>query len=373
MRLLKGCFTLLVVLACSSEAGPSTTGTIRVTVNTVGQRPDPDGYNAIVDESVTRTLTVNGDTVFGDLDAGPHSVQLTGISTNCTPDWYAPQIVEVKPGETVDVAFTIRCAVPLSRRIIFSSTRDNVYRNIYSMATDGTDVRLLATDADQPKVSPGGTRIVFQRHAGGTAELWVMNADGGGQVNLTNSPNFETNPAWSPDGTKLVFIRWGQEREVVVASADGRRDSVLYSSTLQLWAPAWSPDGGSIAFDQADEIRLLNLESGAVRVVVKDMHSPAWTPAGDRITAARVLPGRPADSSKELISILPDGSDPLVVVTRDEGSFYPAWSPDGTQLIFLGWVPGGFLHIFTVSAAGTGLTDLTTGSGFNDFFPGWSP
>ena len=331
-----------------------------------------------MDESVSQTITVNGDTVFAGLGPGSHSVRLTGISTNCTPDWYTPQTAEVEPGETVEVAFTISCAVPLSRRIVFSSTRDNVYRNVYSMATDGTDVRLLATGADQPELSRSGTRIVFKRSAGSagagsTAGLWVMNADGSGQTDLTESPNFEEQPAWSPDGTKLVFIRWGQRRELVIASADGRRDTVVYSSTLQLGEPAWSPDGEHIAFTQSDEMRLVNLASGTVTVVAKDMHSPAWTPAGDRITAAGVLPGRPADTSKELINILPDGSEPLLVFTRDQGAFYPAWSPDGTQLVFQGWVAGGFLHIFTVSAAGTDLTDLTPGLGFNDFSPSWSP
>lgn len=368
------CLVLLAVVACSSEPGPVPTGTIRISVTTAGQRLDPDGYRAIVDDTITGALATTDATEFTGLAAGSHAIRLADIAPNCTPDWYAPQPVDLEAGGAVDVAFTVMCAVPLTGRIVFSSQRDNGYRNVYSMAANGSDVKRLTTFAsigdDQPQLSPGGTRIVFMRYEGapGTGpipDLWIMNADGSGQSNLTNSPGvLEEQPHWSPDGTKLVFIRWGQERELVIASADGRRDSVVYSSTLPLGGPAWSPDGAYIAFTQSDEIRLLSLATGAVRVVVKDMLTPTWTPLGDRITAA---------SADRLVNILPDGTDPQVLLAGVSGAITPAWSRDGTRLAFLGWGPGGLLHIFTASGAGADLTDLSTGSDYSDFSPSWSP
>ena len=48
-------------------------------------------------------------------------------------------------------------------------------------------------------------RIVFSSYRDGNAEIYVMDADGGNQENLTNHPASDTQPDWSPDGTKIAF------------------------------------------------------------------------------------------------------------------------------------------------------------------------
>jgi hypothetical protein len=68
-------------------------------------------------------------------------------------------------------------------------------------------VQLTTGPADDrnPAWSPDGTKIAFMRDG----DIWVMNADGSGLVQLTTDPVYEDDPAWSPDGTKIAFMRSG--------------------------------------------------------------------------------------------------------------------------------------------------------------------
>ena len=54
----------------------------------------------------------------------------------------------------------------------------------------------------------------------GHAQIFVMNADGSDQVNLSNSPEHDYYPSWSPDGTKIAFDR-GSKNDIFVMNADG--------------------------------------------------------------------------------------------------------------------------------------------------------
>jgi dipeptidyl aminopeptidase/acylaminoacyl peptidase len=81
-------------------------------------------------------------------------------------------------------------------------------------------------------------------------EIYAMNADGSGQVNLTNSQADDYSPAWSPDGTKIAFTRYegGPGAEIYVMNADGTNQVNLTNDPADDSAPAWSPDGTKIAF-----------------------------------------------------------------------------------------------------------------------------
>lgn len=80
------------------------------------------------------------------------------------------------------------------------------------MDSDGGNARRLTTYAlgdDHPVVSPGGTRLAFERQARiGLPQVWLMGFDGKDPVKLTTSDRLEQSPAWAPDGKHLAFIRW---------------------------------------------------------------------------------------------------------------------------------------------------------------------
>jgi len=106
--------------------------------------------------------------------------------------------------------------------------------------------------------SPGfNGKIAFER----SEDILVINPDGTGIVNLTNSPEREVDPAWSPDGQRIAFSVGG----LWVMDADGSNQTQLTDSGQE---PAWHPDGTKIAFldvrDQVDATYVLDLMTNEV-------------------------------------------------------------------------------------------------------------
>src|SRR5688500_7321472 len=82
----------------------------------------------------------------------------------------------------------------------------------------------LGPEIRQPLALSGhDNKILFER----AADIFVMNADGSGQINLTNSTRNELHPVWSPDGTKIAF---DSNRQVYVMNVDGSGETRLTSS-----------------------------------------------------------------------------------------------------------------------------------------------
>jgi Tol biopolymer transport system component len=149
---------------------------------------------------------------------------------------------------------------PDNSRIVFQSDRNNLFSgsaDIYVMNADGSGQTRLTSDVNDdsaPIWSPDGTKIAFQSSRNGVNyQVYVMNADGSGQVNISNNSSNEKQPSWSPDGTKLAFASDrdqpgfpsiyvmnanGSNQTRLTFSASGRRDE----------QPAWSPDGLKLAF-----------------------------------------------------------------------------------------------------------------------------
>ncbi|MDA0206483.1 MAG: hypothetical protein O2795_14195, partial [Acidobacteria bacterium] len=107
-------------------------------------------------------------------------------------------------------AVLLLSAIPaVAQKILFESERDGDLE-IYSMNADGSGLMNLSNNPllDRlPQWSPDGTKIVFTSARDGNGEIYVMNADGSSPVNLTNDTefDFDFNPHWSPEGSKILF------------------------------------------------------------------------------------------------------------------------------------------------------------------------
>ncbi len=141
-------------------------------------------------------------------------------------------------------------ASPDGTQLAFVSKRDTVgglaFDEIWVINPDGTGAanvsQYLTNSDDQPVWSPDGTRIAFRSFRDGNHEIYVMNADGSGQVNVTNSSAPDGWPAWSPDGTRLAFERQlGSQWQIFAVNADGTGLVQLTSSTANSARPAWQP------------------------------------------------------------------------------------------------------------------------------------
>ena len=141
---------------------------------------------------------------------------------------------------------------PDGQSIVFDSDRYFGTPLIYRMAADGTGVVRLTSGGEDlfPEYSPDGSRIAFISGRAGIGDVFVMNPDGSGLVDLTDDPGSEYfRPSWSPDGSRLAFAsnRAGNF-EIYTMNADGSGQSNLTNDVADDIEPAWSPDGAQIAF-----------------------------------------------------------------------------------------------------------------------------
>jgi VCBS repeat-containing protein len=116
---------------------------------------------------------------------------------------------------------------PDSKRIVFASNRAGNWE-IYVMDQDGANVQRLTFRPDTydtfPFISPDGTRIVFSSQIEGRneGEIYIMNVDGSKVTRLTHTVALNNLPSWCPDGDKIVFVsdRDGDEN-IWIMNADG--------------------------------------------------------------------------------------------------------------------------------------------------------
>jgi hypothetical protein len=286
------------------STGP-TTGSIAVITTTTGNNLDPDGYTVSVDGGASQAIGINETQTISEVSGGSHSVELGGVAANCTVEGPHPRTVSVAGGAKSQVGFLVRCFTPPPGTIAFETNRTGDFE-VFKMNADGTNPVNLTNNAasdTEPDWSPDGTKVAFVSDRNGNNEIYVMNADGSGQTRLTTNSESETGPEWSPDGTKIAFET---HREVYVMNADGSGQVNLTSNAAFDGHPAWSPDGTKIAFhtsrtgDIGDYfIYVMNPDgSNPVElsgILARSDRGPAWSPRGavaltPRNSGQRVVP-----------------------------------------------------------------------------------
>jgi Tol biopolymer transport system component/tRNA A-37 threonylcarbamoyl transferase component Bud32 len=209
-----------------------------------------------------------------------------------------------------------------------------------------------------PAISPDGARVVFSRDVGRVRKLFLTVVSEGGEEPITDGPHDDIQPAWSPAGDKLLFVR-SREPHARVEPSDvfGRyvggdvwlldlatgKTSLVVSDAAN---PSWSPDGARIAFDA----RL----SGAWRIWLADARGrnpvqattdssdaihhvrPRWSPDGRRIVFQNL------EGTKFDVRVADLETKKMTWVTNDYTmDLHPVWSPDGEAIYFSSYRGGG--------------------------------
>ena len=218
------------------------------------------------------------------------------------------------------------------------------HSQVFTIRPDGGAVRRLTSvtrhqSARAPDWSPDGQKIAYQSNQSGGFGIWVMNANGSHQTQLTDPPadssaaEFEDAlPSWSPDGERIVFSRCREPFgfpppacDIDVMNANGTGVETLLSAGH--WSDSraeYSPNGKRIAFS-GDRGGLI---------------SAVWVMKADGSSPKRLTPPRMRGST-------------------------PDWSPSGRRIVFSG-LQRGFdgtqpprINLWTVRAGGGGLKRLT--------------
>ncbi|MDF1592230.1 MAG: hypothetical protein P1P89_11990 [Desulfobacterales bacterium] len=95
-------------------------------------------------------------------------------------------------------------------------------------------------------------------------DIYLINPDGSGNLNLTHDAFTNTQPAWSPDGQSLVFVsdRDGQGyMDIWIMDRTGQNEQQIWNCNPNCWNPTFSPDGNEIIFKQGDDIYKVNIDS----------------------------------------------------------------------------------------------------------------
>src|SRR5437764_2213258 len=133
-------------------------------------------------------------------------------------------------------------------KLVFMSNRSGV-NQIYSVNPDGSALAQLTHDAAGsafPVWSPDGTKIAID---GGPspAGIYIMNADGTGLQRITDPGLFLS---WSGDGSKLAYVRQGNNNapDIFTINVDGTGEMNITNDPISDIAPSWSPDGTKLVF-----------------------------------------------------------------------------------------------------------------------------
>lgn len=223
--------------------------------------------------------------------------------------------------------------------IAFCSDRTGAYE-IWVMDANGKherQVTQLGTYAVFPDFSPDGGRLAFSARPSGqtNTDLWLVPTSGGAPTQLTRSPDtLEENPVWAPDGSTILFVRiaggfsGGQLWTKNVST--GEETQLTFDPTFKDQTPDWSPDGAQIAYAADDDIWIMNA----------------------------------------------DGTSQVNLTASPNQEFGTAFSPDGTQIAFTGTggpVPTGQRYVQTIRTDGSDRRVVAPTPGLRQAAPAWQP
>lgn len=230
-------------------------------------------------------------------------------------------------------------------------TDSGAQMDIYSMRPNGSGLRRLTADPandSEPAWSADGTKIVFNSTRGGNTDIYVMDADGRNVRRLTYESSVEFHPEWTRDGRIVFNSDRDGNTDLYVMDADGQNTVRLTNTPGNDWLSAPSPTSDEIAFvshrEGDSEIYRMTLDGTNVRQLTHNLaHDalPSWSPDGNKIAfiSERDYPQAPPlsfgpPSHGELYVMDADGGNQIRLTTTEQSEIVPSWAPEGNRIAF---------------------------------------
>jgi serine/threonine-protein kinase len=205
-----------------------------------------------------------------------------------------------------------------------------------------------------PAISPDGKLVAYAAGSSQRMRIYIRPITGGRTIPLSDDTTaLETQPRWSPDGNKILFLSnggvytapalGGEARQIAAADPRSWRGPGTINGSVT--TATWSPDGREVAIVRNDSLYVQSTANSARRFVSHpgfDLHSCSWSPTGKWLACVSgnggyLLPGNSfgniAPSTIVLVPIVGGASIPVT----DSSFLYqsPTWSPDGKRVFFV--------------------------------------
>jgi len=218
---------------------------------------------------------------------------------------------------------------PNGDKIAFHSDRSGSLQ-IWVMNPDGTDPAQVTSGSSQnfhPTWSPDGQKIAYVSDQTGSYRIWVIDADGTNPTQLTFDEGIHFSPHWSPTGDRIAYENRSNPpiSTIWTINADGTHPQNLTAGVgSQDEQPAWSPDGQKIAFMRNLTIFRMNADGSSATQLASGSpigyHHPTWHPDGTRLLFW---------SFDSLRTVNADGSGSQILASGGPDSYlYAEWSPE---------------------------------------------
>lgn len=334
------------VVLCAEDLG-----SLHIVTSTEGRVLDPDGYSVTVDGDVEEALGID-DEVTLPLKPGTHTITLQAQAANCAPRGLPEATATVPFGDTKDVTFELVC---FGDPIVFERERNSDGRDLWVVdANGGPEVRVTddPVNLDYSGLSisgsawnPGRTHVVFQSAPVSSFtdyDIYVLALNKSEMFHL-HEDGTQVQPQWSPDGSRILFGDFGPGRFADIFVADPQLTEVTNITQSAVWenAATWSPDGSRI-------------------LAVAD-------PASGPPSGALVVFNADGSGRVDLSEII--GGHDAGVNDQD-----PRWSPDGSKIAFLRYREENLEgDIWVADADGSNAVRLTDTPNDRKFELLWSP
>ena len=276
------------------------------------------------------------------------------------------------------VIFSNDCRLVINGRIAIAPFNDNGDTDLVLVNSDGSNPVTLVSGPEfvrDPQFSPDGEQIVFslQTENGVISTLWKINSDGTGITQLTEVGRYG-GAYFSPDGTKIAY---NDLNEIFLMNADGTNPVSLFLSERNVLWPFYSPDGNEIYYTQTvpggyNEIWKVNIQDQTYTQVTSGestfYRSPEFLKDGSKIIYTRA--GQSGFEGNAIMSMNPDGTDKTVIHAGTTVS-HASVSPDNTKLAFIKL--DGDVDLYVMNVDGTNVAEIYSRGDLNTLQPSWGP